>query len=121
MSKSQKHMAHGIGWHSEQMLYAIVHIRLTARVSLAEVFPPWMRWKGLHLDWRVRPAAPAPTPAAFGNLGFCPLGIEVEKQSFRMVWLIIGQKFQGVGLKLTTLILSFRDPSSHLCQKYESC
>ena len=66
-------------------------------------------------DLRVCPAAPA--PAASGNLGFCPLGIEVEKHGFRTAWLITGQKFQGVGLKLTAFILTFRDPSSHLCQK----
>ena len=52
-----------------------------------------------------------------GNLGFCPLGIEVEKQGFRTAWLITGQKFQGLGLKFTAFILTFRDPSSHLCQK----
>ena len=28
-----------------------------------------------------------------------------------------GQKFKGVGLKLTAVILTFGDPSSHLCQK----
>ena len=59
---------------------------------------------------RVRPAA------ASGNLGICPLGIEIEKHGFRTAWLTTGQKFQGVGLKLTAFILAFRDPSSHLCQ-----
>ena len=54
-------------------------------------------------------------PARLGR--FCPLGIEVEKQGFRTACLITGQKFQGVGLKLTAFILTFRDPSSHLCQK----
>ena len=46
---------------------------------------------------------------------FCSLGIEVEKQGFRTACLIAGQKFQGVGLKLTAVILTFRGPSSHLC------
>ena len=45
-----------------------------------------------------------------------PLGIEVEKQGFRTAWLITGQKFQEVGLKLKAFILTFRDLSSHLCQ-----
>ena len=71
---------------------------------------------------RIRPAAPAAppalaAPAASGNLGFRPLGIEVEKHGFRTACLITGQKFQGVGLRLTAFILTFRDPSSLLCQK----
>ena len=81
--------------------------------------------RGLDLDLSVHPAVPAPS----GNVGIWPLGIEVEKQGFanlglrskkqgfRTAWLITGQKFQGVGLKLTAFILTFRDPSSHLCQK----
>ena len=51
------------------------------------------------------------------NLGICPLGMEVGKPGFRTAWLITGQKFQGVGLKLTAFILTFRDPSAHLSQK----
>ena len=64
----------------------------TARVSLAEVFNPLVRREGSSwdLDLRVRPAA---TPAAAGNLGFGPLGIEVEKRGFRTVRLITGRKF----------------------------
>ena len=42
--------------------------------------------EGSGCDLRVCPA-----PAASGNLGFCPLGIEVEKQDFRTAWLITGQ------------------------------
>ena len=53
---------------------------------------------------------------ASGNLGFSPFGIGFEKQGFRMAWDITSQKFQGVGLKLKAFILTFRDPSSHLCQ-----
>ena len=40
-----------------------------------------------------------------------------RKHGFRTPCLIKGQTFQGVGLKLTAFILTFRDPSSHLCQK----
>ena len=54
-------------------------------------------------------------PARLGR--FCPLGIEVEKQGFRTACLRTGQKFQGLGLKLTAVILTFRDLASHLCQK----
>ena len=79
---------------------------------MRKYFIPGCVGRGLDLDLRVRPA-----PAASGNLGFCPLGIEVEKHGFRTAWLITGQKFQGVGLKLTAFILTFRDPSSHVCQK----
>ena len=64
--------------------------------------------RGLDLDLRV-------CPAASGNLKFCPLGIEVEKQGFRTACLVTGQKFQGVGLKLKAFILTVRDLSSHLC------
>ena len=71
--------------------------------------------EGSGRDLRVCPAAPA--PAASGNLGFCLLGIEVEKQGFRTAWLITGQEFQGVGLKLKAFILTVRDLAFHLCQK----
>ena len=86
----------------------------TARVSLRKYFIPGCVGRGLDLDLRVRPAAPAP---ASGNLGICPLGIEVEKQGFRTAWHTTGQIFQGVGLKLTAFILTFRDPYSPLCKK----
>ena len=86
----------------------------TARVS-RKFFLPGCIGRGLDLDLRVRPqAAPA---AASGDLGFCPPGVEVEKHGFRTAWLITGQKFQGAGLKLTAFILTFRAPSSHVCQK----
>ena len=45
-----------------------------------------------------------------------PPGNEVEKQGFRKAWLVTGQKFQGLGLKLTAVILTFRDLASHLWQ-----
>ena len=64
----------------------------TARVSLRKYyFIPGCVGRGLDLDLRVRPAA-APATAASGNLGICPLGIEVEKQGVRTAWLITGQK-----------------------------
>ena len=71
--------------------------------------------EGSGWDLRVCPAATVPAPA--GNLGFFPLGVEIEKQGFRTAWLVTSQKCQGVGLKLTAFIVTFRDPSSHLCQK----
>ena len=41
---------------------------------LAEVFHPWVRWEGLDLDLRIRPAAAAPAPpAASGNPGYTDL------------------------------------------------
>ena len=82
------------------------------RVSLAKYFIPGCIGEGSGWDLRVCPAA----PTASGNPGFCLLGIEVEKQGFRTAWLITGQKFQGVGLKLTAFMLTFRDPSSDVCQ-----
>ena len=91
----------------------------TARVSLRKYFIPGCVGRGRDLDFRVRPAAAeaAEAAAASGNPGICPLGIEVEKPGFRTAWLITGQKIQGLGLKLTAVILTFRDPHSHLCQK----
>ena len=80
---------------------------------MRKYFIPGCIGRGLDLDLRVRPAA----PAASGNLGVGLLGIEVEKHGFRTAWLITGQKFQGVGLRLTAFILTVRDPSSHSCQK----
>ena len=68
---------------------------------MRKYFIPGCFGRGLDPDLRVRPAA----PAASGNLGICPHEIEVEEQGFRTVWLITGQKCQGVGLKLKALIL----------------
>ena len=86
----------------------------TARVSSRKYFIPGCVGRGLDLDLRIRPA---PAPAASGNPSgwaqagptwvgpsraqvggprihrFGPLGIEVEKQGFRTVRLITGQKF----------------------------
>ena len=61
----------------------------TARVSLRKYFIPGCVGKGLDLDLRIRPAP----PAASGNPGFGPLGIEVEKQGFRTALLITSQQF----------------------------
>ena len=61
----------------------------SARVSLAEVFHPWVRWEGPGTGF-VRPAL-APAPPA-GNLGCGPLGIDIEKHGFRPAWLIEGLK-----------------------------
>ena len=82
---------------------------------MRKYFIPGCVGRGLDLDLRVRPAPALPAPS--GNLGFGPLGSEVEKHGFRTAWLITGQKFQGVGLKLTAFILTVRDPSSHDCQQ----
>ena len=85
---------------------------------LRKYFIPGCVGKGLDLSLRVCPSSsPSPPPASSGNLGFCPLAIEVEKQGFRTAWEITSQKFQGVGLKLKASILTFRDPASHWCQK----
>ena len=85
------------------------------RFPLRKYFIPGCIGRGLDLDLRVLPQATQ--AAASGNLEVCPLGIEVEKRVFQTLWLITGQKFQGVGLKLTVFLLTFRDPSSHSCQK----
>ena len=79
----------------------------TARVSLRKYFIPGCVGRGLDLDLRIRPAAPAaPPPAAAAASGaqagpkwvglsraqvggprihrFGPLGVEVEKQGFQL-------------------------------------
>ena len=85
----------------------------TARVSLRKYFIPGCVGRGLDLDLRIRPAAPAASgnPSGWAQAGpkwvgpsraqvggprihrFGPLGIEVEKQGFQTVRLITGQKF----------------------------
>ena len=67
---------------------------------------------------------PAPPPAGAGGgvwksriHRFGPLGIEVEKQGFRTAWLITGRKFPLKKLKPGSSLLTFRDPSSHICEK----
>ena len=66
-------------------------------------------------------AATATTPlllaVAVAASGFCPFGIEFEKQGFRMPWDIRGHKFQELGLKLKAFILTFRDLDRNVCQK----
>ena len=82
---------------------------------MRKYFNPGCVGRGLDLDLRVRPA-PA-VPAASGDVGFCPLGIEVERQGFRTARLMTGQTFRGVGLNLKAFILIFRDSSSGLMSK----
>ena len=55
--------------------------------------------RGLDLDLRVCPLSPLTSV----NLGFFPVGIEVEQQDFRTAWDITGQKFQGVGHRFLVL------------------
>ena len=78
------------------------HCHQQRRFPLQKYFIPGCIGRGLDLDLRVGSAAP-------GDLGFCHLGIKVEKQSFQTA-LITGQKFQGAGLKLKAFILTVRDP-----------
>ena len=42
--------------------------------------------------------------------------MEVEKHGFRTAWLITGQKFPWKNLKSGSSLLTFRDPSSHICE-----
>ena len=73
-----------------------IQFSLTARVSLAEVFHPWVRWERPGSGFENSSGAAA---GAAGGVWksrihrFGPLGIEVEKQGFRTAWLITGQKF----------------------------
>ena len=69
-------------------------------MSLAEVFHPWVRWEGLDLDLRVRLAAPA--PAASGNLGFRPVGIEVKQ-----TWFLNGMADERPTVSVKNLILGY--------------
>ena len=62
--------------------------------------------EGSGWDLRVRPV---PAPAASEKILDC----EVGKSSFQTACLITSQKFQGVGLKLKALVLTFREQSFH--------
>ena len=76
----------------------------------------------MDLDLRGCPAAPVAVlqaPASSRNLEileFCPFGIRLEKRRGSTAWDMTGQKFQGLGLKLKPLILTFQDLEFHICQ-----
>ena len=94
--------------HTENLLMFLAVAMLwvhwsTARVSLRKYFIPGCVGRGLDLDLRIRPAAPAPAASGpkLGPRGWAqagpkwvgPLGIEVEKQCFQTVRKITGRKF----------------------------
>ena len=76
---------------------------------LAEVFYPWVRWEGPGSGFEnssgggagvwAQVGGPKLGPRGWAQVGgprihrFGPLGVEVEKQGFRTVRLITGQKF----------------------------
>ena len=86
------------------------------RFPLQKYFIPRCVRRGTDLDLRVCPAAGGGAGGVW-KCGILPLVVEVEKYGFRTAWLLTGQQFQGVGLKLTAFKITFRDPSSHLYQK----
>ena len=51
---------------ADGMLVAVIVWMSTARVSLAEVFHPWVRWEGPGSGFE----SFAPAPAESGHLGF---------------------------------------------------
>ena len=66
----------------------------TARVSLAEVFHPWVRWEGPGSGFENSSGGGAGGGVWKSRIHrFGPLGVEVEKQGFQTVRLITGQKF----------------------------
>ena len=67
----------------------------TARVSLAEVFHPWVRWEGPGSGFENWSSGAGAGGGVWKSRihRFGPLGIEVEKQGFRTAWFITGQKF----------------------------
>ena len=91
----------------------------TARVSLAEVFHPWVCWEGPGSGFESSSGAGGGATGGVwksGNLDileFCLFGIGLQKPGFRTAWNIIGQKFQGLGLKLKAFILTFLDLDRH--------
>ena len=46
--------------------------------------------------------------------------LKTNKKDFRTAWHITDQEFQGFGLKLQAVKITFRDLASHVCQKNES-
>ena len=90
-----------------------------------EVFHPWVRWEGPGSGFENSSGGGAGGAGSGGGAGgvwksrihsFGPLGIEVEKQGFRTVRLITGQKFPQKNLKSGASLLTFRDLSSHICE-----
>ena len=55
-------------------------------------------------------------PTSSGLVKNCPLGIQAEKQGFRTVRKITGQKFPWKNLKSGSSLLTFRGASSHICE-----
>ena len=68
----------------------------------------------IFLRKKKTPAATYPQVKGFQKFG--PLGIQAEKQGFRTVRKITGQKCQWKNLKSGLSLLTFRDLSSHVCQ-----
>ena len=67
---------------------------------LAEVFHPWVHWEGPGSGFE---------SSSGGNWKsrIWPPWIEAERPGFQTAWLMTGQNFQGAGLQLTALILTF--------------
>ena len=85
--------------NTQKLLMRFVGVMSTARVSLAEVFHPWVRWEGPGSGFENSSGAAGASGAGGGGVWksrihrFGPRVIEVEKQGFRTAWLISGQKF----------------------------
>ena len=100
---------------------------------LAEVFHPWVRWEGPGSGFENSSGAGVWVGPSWAQVGgptwvgpsraqvggprirrFGSLGIEVEKQGFRAVRLITGQKFPQKNLKSGSSLLTFRGASSNI-------
>ena len=81
------HFGHYIFWYT---------VSLTTRVSLAEVFHPWVFWEGPGSGFE---NCPALAPAATGHLGFFKANLLLE---VIMVLLIFqfGHGYQGMNGKI---------------------
>ena len=74
----------------------------------------FQKYGALFCENKKAPAATYPQVQGFQKFG--PLEIQAEKQGFRTAWLITGQKFPWKNLKSGSSLLTFRDPSSHICE-----
>ena len=76
--------------------------------------PGWVG-RGLDLDLRIRPAA----PAASGNPGYTdlvPSGLRSKNKVSERHGLQPVKRFREKNLKSGSSLLTFRDPSSHICE-----
>jgi|OM-RGC.v1.027433133 hypothetical protein len=100
---------------------SLSEIKSTARIPLAEVFYPWVRWEGpgSGFESSCEGAGGVWKSGKLENkLNFTAFRSGSKKTGFQTACDITDQKCQGLELKLQAFVLAFRDIDRHLCQKH---